>query len=336
MIAKNVSTGAVLGTWQRASLSTVTLDFNNLSGSTEIEISAYDGNSNYAIPAYVTIVAGAIRLSVSNKPTAIDRGAPSGINVTYTITNNIAGSPAAFNLTMNGAVVASVENITTSPRTLIYNIRDFIFTEGSTIETGQKFTFSGVATTVLAGDIISSNTETFTVSVAESNSLLIITDGVSEFEPSEIVGQTYADLKTYPKNAQLAFSYYLSYSPSNYDQFKIVYSVYLMQDGQKVSETPIVTNANDENPIIVYKNANNFSIGTINDFEVNIEPQYLMVEISASAVNDPSDVLAQYTKQVYCRLTIADSADLYANNDLKTLLGYFSKVSGFPGETATS
>lgn len=313
------------------------MNFSGLNGTTEIELSAYDGNSNYAIPAYATIIAGAIRLTVDNKPTVIDRGAPGKVNITYTILNNISGSSSTFILKKNNVEVSNITNITTSPRTLIYDIRQLIFIEGETIDTGQKFTFSATASTTLNGATVYSNTESFTVSVSESNSLIIITDEISEFEPSNVIGETYADLKGYSKNSQLAFNYYLSYSPATYTQFRIIYSVYLMENGEKVSNTPIVTNALDTNYLIVSKSTNNvFSISTINDFDVNLDQQYLMVELSASAVSDPNDISAKYTKSVYCKITEAITADLYANNDIHTLLAYYSKVTGFPSETSTS
>ena len=52
------------------------------------------------------------------------------------------------------------------------------------------------------------------------------------------------------------------------------------------------------------------------------------------AVNDPGDTNAQYTNIVTCTIDEMESVELYANNDIHTLLAYFSRVTGFPN-TAT-
>ena len=75
-----------------------------------------------------------------------------------------------------------------------------------------------------------------------------------------------------------------------------------------------------------------FTLSTI-EMEKTLNGNYLMIELYGSAVSNPDDVTAQYTKKVYCKISEAKYVDLYANNDVQTLLGYFSRISGFPNNT---
>ena len=56
-------------------------------------------------------------------------------------------------------------------------------------------------------------------------------------------------------------------------------------------------------------------------------------EVFGSAVSNPDDITGQYTKRVYCKISEAVRKELYANNDMQTLLAYFSRVTGFPNNT---
>lgn len=78
---------------------------------------------------------------------------------------------------------------------------------------------------------------------------------------------------------------------------------------------------------------NRFVYSTVN-LSVNNPGEYLRITLFGYAVNDPGDTSAQYTKTVTCRIVESVSTELYANNDMHTLLAYFSKITGFPN-TAT-
>ena len=212
-----------------------------------------------------------------------------------------------------------------------YDIRDIIFNSGlfPDIATGQKFSFEAYASTTLNNAELKSNIITFTVTVTEANTLIIVTDGISEFIPSATPGETYADLSSYAQGSQLSFGYYLSYAPTTYSVFNIDYNVYLMEGISKVDETPLISgqipNVNKgENEIFV--------LSTVN-LPVGVNSRYLMIEMKGSASSDAGDTSAQYTKYVYCKITAATKVDLRANNDISTLLAYYSRISGFPNNT---
>lgn len=333
LIIKNIDTGEVLKTTKVYSLTRSNITLTGLTGSTNLEFSAYDGSSNYATPTYVTVVAGAISMSIQSVPAStIIRGTSTAVPATFTITNNIAGSPATFNFTVNGITIDNITNISTQVRTLSYNIRDWIFNNGlfDTINTGQKFTFVATASTVLNGNTISASPITFNVTVSEADSLIIVTDGITEFIPSTTPGQTYADLTDFSLGSQLTFTYYISYAPTIYKTFNIVYNVYKMEGTTKVSETPLSSGTIPNVP----KGNNVFSISTAT-LGINASNQYLMIELTSSSVDKPSDTTAIYTKSVYCDIIEAEKVNLYANNFNNFLFAYYSNVTGFPASSNT-
>ena len=195
----------------------------------------------------------------------------------------------------------------------------------SSVYTGQKFYFEAYATTVLNGVEINSNIITFDVTVAEADSLVIVTNGISE--DSSI----YENITAFSQGSQLSFNYYLSYAPAKYNTFNVDYNVYLMRGTAKLDENPISTG---RIPNVSKGNTNIFSISTV-DMNVSGEGEYLMIELYASAVSDPGDTSAQALKKVYAVLIEAEKVDLYANNNIHTLLAYYSRVTGFPSSNET-
>ena len=333
VIAKDTTTGAVLGTWKKYSMSRTPISLDGLEGTMSVELSAYDSNLNYATPTYVTVVAGAIRLSIQSVPSkTIVRGGISTVPALFTVTNNISGSESNFYFKINSLEADTVLGITTATRSLTYNIRDLIFNNPAftSVASGQKFTFEAYATTMLGATLLTSNIITFNITVSESNSLIIVTEDVTEFSPSIAEGETYDDLSSFPKGSQLSFSYYLSYAPTTYSTFNVNYNVYTMKDGVKVSETPIVTG---NIPNVTKSVTNIFALSTVK-LDETVDGNYLMIEMFGSAVSNPDDITGQYTKRVYCRVSESKYVDLYANNDDQTLLAYFSRITGFPNNTA--
>ena len=325
LVAKNTSTNSIIGTWKIYSLTKTPVTLTGLSGSAEIELSAYDSNNNYTSPAYVKVVAGAISLSIQSIPSkTIYIGGVSQVLANFVVTNNVVGSTASFKLMCNGVEIASEDSITTSSQTLSYNLREIIFNSGIfNPNVGSRYVFSAVATTTLNTTIISSNIISFDITVADSNNLIIVTDNISESSPSATPGQTYDDLTVFPKGSQLAFNYYLSYAKTIHSTFNIDYTISSVLNSV---ETPIDSGRISN---VTKGVTNRFVYSTVN-LDVNTETQYLKIELYGSAINDPLDISAQYTKIVYCVIGEAVKIDLYANNDQETLLAYYSKISGFP------
>lgn len=325
IIIKDLKTGKVLANLKKFSLTRIPIELFDLTGSIDLEITAYDNMFNYAMPKYISVIHGAISLSLQKEPAkTIDRGGILDIPANFTLVNNILGATSSFKFTVNGITIDEQTGINVSPRSLIYNIRNIIF-DGDIIPsvfTGQKFNFEAYATTVLNNVELKSNTISFSVTVVEADSLVIVTDGISE---------SNVDITRFSQGSQLSFTYYLSYAPTKYITFNVDYKVWLMFNGVKVNQPPLMEGRIPN----INKGQNHiFSISTVN-LDINQPGQYLMIELVGSSVSDPGDMSAQFTKQVYALITEAEKVNLYANNDLNTLLAYYSRVTGFPAASET-
>ena len=322
---KDLSTNKVIGTFKLYSLSRTPINISGLDGTVDLELSAYDSNNNYTLPTYVKVIAGAISLSIQSiPPKTIYIGGIAEVPANFTVTNNIIGSTASFIFTCNGVIIDEVKDITTSIRALSYDIRKVIFNnEAFNPQAGQRFNFEAHASTMLGTDVLESNYIRFDTTVADSNNLIIVTDDISDFVPSEAEGETWDDLTTYSQGSQLGFSYYFSYGLSKYFTFNMDYEVYKVNSaGDTLLDSSSIKN-------IVKGVTNRFVYSTV-ALDPNTSGEYIKIKMYGYAINDPGDTTAQYTKYVYCRITEATSVDIYANNDQETLLAYFSKVSGFP------
>lgn len=324
VVAKDLSTNRTIGTWKKYSMARTDITITGLSGTTDVELSAYDNDNVYATPVYIKIVAGAISLEIQSiPPKTMYMGGVSEVALNYTVTNNILQSPAEFWMTINGIEVARVDNITTAIRTLSYDARKLLFeSEYFSPKAGQRFYFIAQASTTLNGEVISSEQIKFDITVADSNNLVIVTEDITEFIPSEEEGQTWEDLSQYGQGSQLGFSYYLSYGLSKYSTFNMDYKIYLVNTEEQLLDSGTIRNINKSE-------TNRFVYSTVN-LSVNKTNEYLKIVLFGYAVNDPGDTSAQYTKVVTCRIVESVSTDLYANNDMHTLLAYFSKIAGFP------
>lgn len=326
VIAKDLATNKTLGTWKKYSMARTDITITGLSGTTDVELSAYDSDNVYTTPTYVKIVAGAISLEIQSiPPKTMYMGGVAEVPLNYTVTNNILQSPAEFWMTINGIEVARVGNITTAIRALSYDARKLLFeSEHFNPKAGQRFYFIAQASTTLNGDVIQSEQIKFDITVADSNNLVIVTEDITEFTPSSNPGETLEDLTQYGQGSQLGFSYYFSYGLSKYSTFNMDYKIHLMNRSGEVSllDTGTIKNINKSE-------TNRFVYSTVN-LSVNKDDEYLRITLFGYAVNDPGDTSAQYTKTVTCRIVESVSTDLYANNDLHTLLAYYSKITGFP------
>ncbi len=326
VVAKDLSTNRTLGTWKKYSMSRTDITITGLSGTTDIELSAYDADNVYATPVYVKVIAGAISLEIQSiPPKTMYMGGVAEVALNFTVTNNILQSPAVFEMTINGIEVARVDNITTSIRSLSYDARKLLFeSEYFNPKAGQRFYFIAQASTTLNGEVITSEQITFDITVADSNNLVIVTEDITEFIPSDSEGETWEDLTQYGQGSQLGFNYYLSYGLSKYSTFNMDYKIHLMNaEGEvKLLDSGTIKNINKSE-------TNRFVYSTVN-LSVNNSGEYLKITLFGYAVNDPGDTSAQHTKVVTCRIVESVSTDLYANNDMHTLLAYFSKITGFP------
>lgn len=326
VVAKDLATNKVLGTWKKYSMSRTGITLTGLNGTTDIELTAYDINNLYTVPTYVKIVAGAISLSIQSIPSkTIYMGSVAEVPLNFTVTNNVLQSPATFWMTINGIEVARVENITTSLRALSYDARKLLFeSEHFNPKAGQRFYFIAQASTLLSGTVLTTNQIKFDVTVADSNNLVIVTEGVTEFMPSELPDEEIDDLTKYAQGSQLGFSYYFSYGLSKYSTFNMDYKVYktTLLGVDTLIDSGLIKNINKSE-------TNRFVYSTVN-LEVSGIGEYIRIDMFGYAINDPGDKSAQYSKSVTCRIVESISTDLYANNDMHTLLGYFSKITGFP------
>jgi hypothetical protein len=100
------------------------------------------------------------------------------------------------------------------------------------------------------------------------------------------------------------------------------YKIYLVSTEEQLLDSGTIKNINKSE-------TNRFVYSTVN-LSVNKTNEYLKIVLFGYAVNDPGDTSAQYTKTVTCRIVESVSVDMYANNDMHTLLAYFSKITGFP------
>lgn len=323
--AKDLTTNKIIGTWKKYSMSRTDITITGLSGTTDIELSAYDSDNVYATPVYIKIIAGAISLSIQSiPPKTMYMGGVSEVSLNFTVTNNVLQSSAEFWMTINGIEVSRVSDISTPIRAISLDARKLLFdSEHFSPKAGQRFYFIAQASTLLNGDIIESEEIKFDITVADSNNLVIVTEDITEFVPSDTPGETYDDLTQYGQGSQLGFNYYFSYGLTKYSSFNMDYKVILVTSG---GETQI-----DSNTIrnITKGETNRFVYSTVN-LSVNNPGEYLKIELFGYAVNDPGDTSAQYTKFVTCRIVESVSKELYANNDMHTLLAYFSKITGFP------
>lgn len=324
LVAKDITNNITLGSWRLYSLTKTKIVLNNLSGTIDVELTAYDADNNYTLPRYVKVIAGAISLTMNKLSTnVIYIGGSSQLPALFNLTNNISGSPATFTLTANNIEVAKDSNITSTQRTISYNLRNILFNSGNfSPYSGQKFTFIAKAFTMLGDQRIDAETVTFEVAIADSQRLVILTSNISDSVPTS---DNYDELTTVEQNGRLIFNYYLSYGQTKYNSFNVRYKVYKNTDVDTIIYSGEVYNVppNDASKIL--------SIHA--DTEVSNPGEYYIVEIYSYATSDISDTEAQDTAKVYFKIKEASTNILGANNDYETLLAYFSNLSGFPTYT---
>lgn len=325
----NYDTNKLISTSTTVSKKAQKLTIANITGTVKYMLQAYDSAGNTTDAVYVTIISGAISLKLTTAPSNIMYiGSSTAINAMYTLTNNIQQGTATFvlNCTVGSDTIELVNDtaITESSRQLSYNIRKLISdneTLSAALSAGRKYTFNAYASTVLNGNILKTETITFIITAANSNNLVIVTDGISE---------TNSDMTTFGQGTPITFNYYLSYANVKYSTFDITYTISSI--ASDVTETIITTNTISK----VSKNSSVlvFSYSTTS-LPVSAANEYYKITLYGCASDNPIDPTAQYTKNVYCTISEAKTVTLTARNYNNRLMLYYSRITGFPQQGST-
>ena len=313
-----------IASFKKYSLSYFEVKIDNLTKDTKLEITAIDSNLNQAVPAIVNIIYGSIKLILQqDPPSTISRTGLGGMPVTFLIQNGIYKAVSNFSFFIDGKPIDEITGIEESELNLSYSIRDIIFNSGIIENTnaGKKYTFEAYATTDLEGTPIRSEVISFNVTIVESDSLTIIT---------EDIGETPEEATLFSKGTQIKFDYLLSYRPSKYTPFTLMYKVYLADSTGRIGE-PLLDQRITANKGIL----NTLAISTARDIPETKEGQYIEIELSAFAVDDPTDDSAKATKSVYALIGEADETVMKARNDNNQLLAYYSNITSFPNTAST-
>lgn len=311
VVATDTDNNRQLGVWKKYSLTRVSIDIDNLQGTTNIELSAYDSNDNYVVPVYITVIAGAIQLELNSAPPKTAYiGSASPITTSFRLTNN-TGNSASFYLTMNDVIVKQINNISEASRDIIEYLSTYIFGSDEIPLAGTKYKFQAYATSELNDELLTSQIIKFDITVADGNKLTIITEDISEdsSNPTE-----------YTKGSQIGFGYLLSYAPTTYITFNIDFTI-SNSSGDILASGTI--------PNVMKGVLQRFTFGTNG---LDITEDYLVITLSGYATDAPTNTDAQDSAEVYCRIVQGASQILYASNTNKTLIAAFNSTigSGFP------
>ena len=314
VVATDIDNNRQLGVWKKYSLTKVSIDIENLQGTTNIELSAYDSNDNYVVPVYITVIAGAIQLELnSTPPKTAYIGSASPITTSFKLTNN-TGNSASFYLLMNDKIVKQIDNISETSRDIIEYLSTYIFGSDEIPLAGTKYKFQAYATSKLNDELLTSQIIKFDITVADGNKLTIITEDISEdsSNPTE-----------YTKGSQIGFGYLLSYAPTTYITFNIDFTI-----------------SNSSGDILASGTISNVMKGVLQRFTfgtngLDITEDYLVITLSGYATDAPTNTDAQDSAEVYCKIIQGTSQILYASNINKTLIAAFNSTigNGFPNNT---
>ena len=111
--ARNSVTNAVVMTKVMPSLVPVKWNLTNITDTVDLVFSAVDSVANYAAPAFLSVVVGALELTSSNPETQIIyTGTVGDIMVNYNLDSSLSVS-SNFTLTINGIVIYTIPNVDT-------------------------------------------------------------------------------------------------------------------------------------------------------------------------------------------------------------------------------
>ena len=329
----NYATNKLVSTTSILSKKEQQITISGVSGTTKYMLQAYDNSGNTTDAIYVTIVSGAISLKLTTVPSSIMYiGSSSAINAVYTLSNNIQQGAATFVLTCtvgsNTVELVRDSTITESSRQLSYNIRSLIAGNeilSAALTAGRKYTFTAYASTLLGTQTLTTDNVIFSVTAADSNNLVIVTDGITE------TNTPWNSLTTYSKGTPISFNYYLSYANIKYSTFDITYTISsVASDGtETVVSSNIISKVSKNSTVLVFSYSTNL-------LAVNTENTYYKITLYGCASDNVLDTTAQYTKNVYCKVKEATTVTLTARNYSNRLLLYYSRITGFPQQGATT
>ena len=328
--------GNTKGTYVITGLTKTEITVNNLTDSTNrLTINANSGQ-NYATPISITIVAGAIKLVQSSIPNATIYPQNAIGQVTITALNS-TDSSLLINVLKNGEEFDSFE-IAQSKETQfrIDSIVQFL-NEAKTEAIGETFKFQIYAQGVLNDNILQSNTIEFQCTIAQPNTLYVITYDVDRSIPSTNID--LAKLNSFVYGNSIQFNYQLTYSDVRFSYYNINYTVIpcYLEDGVIVEDT-----AHQAQGVIsrVIKDVTQqflFNTASLPDdtiYNTNTN-SYKFVKVILTAVSVDSSTITD-TKVLYFTLQEAVTKYITATNFNSTLVAYFSPVMGVPtGNTST-
>jgi hypothetical protein len=106
-------------------MTSTSISLTGLTSTSNLEIYAYDSSENYCSPVYVYIIAGALSVSLSNKPAQNLYVTSSGTNFTYDVKNS-TGSAATFTLYINNEVYDTIENSSSQFQPIYNTVSDIL------------------------------------------------------------------------------------------------------------------------------------------------------------------------------------------------------------------
>jgi hypothetical protein len=207
------------------SMSRFKLDISGITENVTLEISAVDTQGIAAVPAYVDVIVGALYLDINGNPAkTLMIGGTSPANITFNITNK-TGQSASFLLFeseskdpyANDETPIRTQTVKLTQQSLLFNLRE-ICTElcGGALIPGKTFKFKAVAVQTTLGLVTPYRTHN--VTIVNSNTLLIVTDGITT-DPS-------STLSEFVQGGFVQFSYFFSFNSTKYSDFAYKYEVY--------------------------------------------------------------------------------------------------------------
>lgn len=309
------------------SMSRFKLDISGITENVTLEISAVDTQGIAAVPAYVDVIVGALYLDINGNPAkTLMIGGTSPANITFNITNK-TGQSASFLLFeseskdpyANDETPIRTQTVKLTQQSLLFNLRE-ICTElcGGALIPGKTFKFKAVAVQTTLGLVTPYRTHN--VTIVNSNTLLIVTDGITT-DPS-------STLSEFVQSGFVQFSYFFSFNSTKYSDFAYKYEVYRVDsNGETLADSGGQPSGITSN--VTYS----FGYNTSKLYVTNPGEYYKLV-MTGYATSDPTmqDKDAVYVQNMYFAVTEADDSVMKARNYNNNLLAYFGSFT-FPSST---
>ena len=294
------------------------LEISGITQNTTLEISAYDNTGVMTTPAYVDVIVGALYLNITGNPAkTIMIGGTNPASITFTVANK-TGNNAKFLLYesssndpyANNEIPIIEQTIRLSEQNLTFQLRDLCeqLSEGGILVPGKTFRFKALAVQDSLG--LTTPYKTHNVTVVNSNTLLIVTEGISTIAsaPSDFV-----------QGGFVQFNYFFSYNNNNYSDFAYKYKVFYLE-----GTSEILVDQGEQSSGITPNITYSFGYNT-SKLHDSKEGTYYKIVMTGYPTVDPSmsDASSVYTHTMYFTLSQADSSIMQARNYNNNLLAYF-------------